>query len=70
MRNQAEIEQEHEANLFAMCLLIPEEFIRRDMAIIGPLNVDEDIRIKHLARRYNVSEQLMVNRLTNLGYLL
>lgn len=70
MRNQAEIQQEAEANLFAMCLLIPKELIRRDMAIMGPLNVDGDDRVKKLARRYNVTEQLMVNRLTRLGYLL
>jgi Zn-dependent peptidase ImmA (M78 family) len=65
-----EKEMEEEANLFAMCLLIPEDFIRLDMAKIGPLNLDEDARIAKLAVRYGVSLQLMVNRLTRLGYLL
>jgi hypothetical protein len=65
-----EWDQEDEANLFAMCLLIPEKLIRADMDKIGKLNVDGDDRVRQLARRYCVTEQLMVNRLVKLGYLL
>jgi Zn-dependent peptidase ImmA (M78 family) len=62
-------EQEREANIFAMCLLMPEDFIRRDMDGVKEIDLIEDKRIKALAKRYGVTEQMMVMRLCELGYL-
>jgi Zn-dependent peptidase ImmA (M78 family) len=64
-----EKEMEREANLFAIALLMPEEFIRGDMRGLPPLNLDYDPRIKKMAKRYGVTEQMMTARLVNLGYL-
>lgn len=65
--NPNEIEQEIEANEFAMCLLMPENFLRRDIGD-APLDLIDDKRIKELAKRYQVSPQLMTLRLCKLGY--
>lgn len=61
---------ELEANYFAMCLLIPEHMIESDLAteeFAPPFDFEEDQRIKILAKRYQVSEQLMLFRLIDLG---
>lgn len=61
-------EQENaEANLFARCLLMPEKFLRRD--VTEPLDVCEDARIEKLAKRYQVTEQMMIIRLCELKLL-
>lgn len=63
---------EIEANYFAMCLLIPEQFISTDLEtdeFAPPFDIENDPRIKLLARRYQVSEQLMLYRLFDLGYM-
>jgi Zn-dependent peptidase ImmA (M78 family) len=69
MGNQPD-RDELEANYFAMCLLIPEEFILADLAsveFVPPFDFEDDPRIKLLAQRYKVSEQLMLFRLIDLG---
>ena len=60
---------EKEANLFAINLLMPSEFIATSLEGGKPLDLCGDTRIKKLAREYGVTEQLMVMRLTQLGYL-
>ncbi len=57
--------EEIEANQFAAELLMPEEFLARD---IEGLSLD-DADIEALAREYEVSVQAMTIRLTVLGYL-
>lgn len=57
--------REIEANGFAAELLMPEELIRAEVP--SPLNViEDDERIRGLARRFRVSPQAMTHRLTNL----
>ena len=60
-----EEEQEVEANIFAMELLMPEEMVRRE--IKGPLDVETEPEIKRLAKLFQVSQQVMTIRLTQLG---
>jgi Zn-dependent peptidase ImmA (M78 family) len=62
-------EQEREANLFAIALLMPARFIHQDMEGQSPLDLENDQRIKSMAKRYGVTEQMMTARLVNLGYL-
>jgi Zn-dependent peptidase ImmA (M78 family) len=60
---------EREANLFAAELLMPFEFIKKDMEEIGDIDLlhgDETIR---LAKEYNVSNRALTYRLANLGYI-
>lgn len=58
--------EEREANLFAAELLMPEHFLREDLAAISRLDLVDDHFIKQLARKYKVSFQAMLFRLTNL----
>lgn len=63
--------REIEANQFAASLLMPREFLRKDLRGQGKLpgfDVDEGLIVK-LARRYEVSQQAMIFRLINLGYI-
>lgn len=63
--------QEAEANYFAVCLLMPEEFLRKDIAKLGISHFDiiEDSRLQDLADRYQVTLQMMIMRLAGLGLL-
>lgn len=68
MTEQEKAIQETEANYFAMCILIPEEWLRRDLAEMFPNGIDlmqDDV--DKLAKRYQVSVQLMTFRLTDIG---
>lgn len=58
--------EELEANVFAMELLMPEEFLRRDLTELGSIDVCDDANIRKLAKRYEVSEQLMTFRIADL----
>jgi Zn-dependent peptidase ImmA (M78 family) len=58
--------KEIEANRFAAALLMPEDFIRRDLNRISDIN---DTTIKQLAASYKVSMLAMKFRLMNLGLL-
>jgi Zn-dependent peptidase ImmA (M78 family) len=65
--SKAEDENEIEANQFAAALLMPADFISRDVApLIGK---DVLIAIGKLARKYGVSEQAMSIRLSVLGHV-
>lgn len=63
-------DEEEEANYFAMCLLIPEDLLRADIARSGKLAFDlvDEPLIGQLANRYQVTPQLMLLRLIDLGY--
>ncbi|MEJ0000941.1 MAG: ImmA/IrrE family metallo-endopeptidase [Verrucomicrobiota bacterium] len=61
--------EEVEANLFAAELLMPEQFLRRDVEEMKEFDFFEEIEVKQLADLYKVSQQAMVIRLTHLGYL-
>jgi Zn-dependent peptidase ImmA (M78 family) len=63
-------DQEIEANYFAACLLMPEEFLRRDVAQLAKFNGEatlNEAEIFSLARKYEVSRAAMGYRLVNLG---
>jgi Zn-dependent peptidase ImmA (M78 family) len=63
--SSAEDMEEIEANAFAAALLMPEVFLRGDLANFV-LDVDDPHQVQQLAQRYGVSAQAMTIRLTNL----
>lgn len=58
---------EREANQFAMELLMPYDWLMEDLRQIGPIDWESDPNIKTLAKKYNVSEQLMTIRVGQLA---
>ena len=58
---------EIEANRFAAELLMPVEFVHKDLADVEIDVADADELIERLAKRYQVSKQAMTIRLTTLG---
>lgn len=62
-------DMDEEANAFAMELLMPEKFLRADLAnlkgfdIVGAVADDLDKNIAKLAKKYKVSTQMMVLRI-------
>ena len=58
--------EDREADYFAMCLLMPEQFLRRDIAEMGGIDLTEDRPIRKLAQRYGVSVAMMALRLGQL----
>jgi Zn-dependent peptidase ImmA (M78 family) len=60
--------QEVEANSFAAALLMPEEFLRRDLITANIDALDENA-VKKLAHKYGVSAQALTIRLMQLGLL-
>ena len=57
---------EHEANLFAMELLMPREMLLADLDKVGDFNIEDETTIKKLAKRYRVSEAVMFYRICTL----
>ena len=62
-----EADQEREANVFAMELLMPEFMVRREARL--PLDAESDPEVKRLAKLFQVSVQLMTIRLADIGLL-
>jgi Zn-dependent peptidase ImmA (M78 family) len=60
---------EKEANLFAAELLMPKEFIERDLQDIEAVDLMEERTIKSLAEKYQVSAHAFAFRLAYLGYV-
>lgn len=58
-------QEEKEANLFAAELLMPKQFVDRDLKAVKVLDEDS---LQLLAHRYDVSVQAMTFRLAYLGY--
>lgn len=56
--------EEYEANYFAMHLLIPEQFIRKDLKAEGGIEIEDDEQLTRLAKKYQVSRTMMMMRLT------
>ena len=59
---------EMEANFFAAELLMPTEFVSRDIQTMD-LAPEDDSMLQELAERYQVSIQALTYRLINLGFL-
>ena len=60
--------REIEANAFAAELLMPEETVRADVEALGGLNLEDEDKIRGLAKTYEVSTQAMTIRLTTLYF--
>jgi Zn-dependent peptidase ImmA (M78 family) len=57
-------EEEDEANLFAMYLLMPEEFVRREVSKMkDEIDLESGKQIAELAKKFQVSVPLMTIRL-------
>ena len=54
---------EQEANAFALALLMPEEWLRRDVKAMGTIDIVDDVKVGKLAKKYQVSIALMTFRL-------
>lgn len=67
--SQGTDEAEREANFFAASLLMPREFIEKDLMVVESVDLFDDGLLRNLARKYGVSTQALVNRLKNLGYI-
>ncbi len=61
----AEDIEEIEANAFAASLLMPEDFLKADLANLV-LDIEDPQQVQLLAKRYEVSAQAMTIRLMNL----
>ena len=66
-------QEEKEANLFAMALLMPESHIKRELKRLNVLDSNDfdyesDEKIKLLSEKFQVSEQLILLRLNQLGF--
>jgi Zn-dependent peptidase ImmA (M78 family) len=57
---------EHEANIFAMELLMPREFLLKDLKAMGGIDVSDDDDVAKLAKKYRVSQDLMAIRIGQL----
>ena len=57
---------EQEANYFAMCLLMPEDFVIAEMKKIGHFDIEDEIAIAKLAKKFRVSIPIMTIRLGQL----
>ncbi len=62
-------DDEMEANLFAAELLMPKAFLMKDLADVESVDINDDRSIGELAKRYSVSVQALMIRLTALGYV-
>jgi Zn-dependent peptidase ImmA (M78 family) len=67
--SQGTDEAEQEANFFAASLLMPREFIGRDLANKEYVDLLDDDFLRGLARKYGVSAQALAIRLKTLGYI-
>jgi Zn-dependent peptidase ImmA (M78 family) len=69
--SSGEEKKEREANEFAATILMPSSLIKRELTIAlkdNTIKNDESL-IRHLAKKFNVSEIAMTYRLINLNYL-
>lgn len=60
---EAEQEADQEANQFAMALLMPEEWVRKEVRKIGPIDLCDDQKLKALANKFQVPLTLMAIRI-------
>jgi Zn-dependent peptidase ImmA (M78 family) len=68
--SEASERREIEANGFAAALLMPKDFLRKDMLRLSLEGSDEpELIVQSLAVRYKVSRRAMELRLANLGYI-
>lgn len=56
-------EMEQEADLFARCLLMPEEWLRDEVAKIPAFSLLNPAQVKQLAKTFAVAPEMMAFRL-------
>ena len=56
-------DEDLEANEFAMHLLVPTEFLRKDLIAMGGIDIADDKDLKILAHKYQVSQTIMALRI-------
>ncbi len=61
--------QEREANLFASTLLMPKEFLEKDLRHLQNVATHNDTLIRNLARKYGVSAHALLIRISTLELL-
>lgn len=61
------IDMDDEANAFAFELLMPEKFMRAEVAKIGRIDIDDERAVAKLAKKFRVSNNVMVIRLAQLS---
>jgi Zn-dependent peptidase ImmA (M78 family) len=59
--------KDREANAFAMELLMPEAWLRRDVSAMGGIDIDDEKTVAKLAKKYRVSAGVMTLRLGELS---
>lgn len=52
---------EDEANVFALCLLMPRDMIIEDLK--EPIDLTDDSRIKAICKKYDVSVAMLIARM-------
>lgn len=57
-------QQDHEANIFAAFLLIPEFMLRRELEKLGGIDLTDDTKFNKLCKKFGVTHSLMAFRLT------
>ena len=62
----ADPDEEKEANLFAMCLLMPEDFVKVEIKKIKDFDLCSDEHMKKLAQKFRVPQSLMAIRVGQL----
>ncbi len=67
--SQGTDEAEREANFFAASLLMPRQFLAKDLESKEYVDLLDDTFLYKLARKYGVSTQALMNRLKNVGYI-
>lgn len=58
--------EEAEANYFAMCLLMPEDIVRREVRRLGGIDLADDKHFIILARKFQVNVGMMGIRIGQL----
>lgn len=66
--SQGLYEQEIDANYLAAEILMPRDWLQKDL-VGGPIDPSNEEEVSRLARKYGVSQQAMSIRLTNLGFI-
>lgn len=64
----ADMIREIEANYFAVCILMPEHIVHAEFAKLTPAERDIDRIFPILAKKFQVSQQVVALRLDDLGY--
>jgi Zn-dependent peptidase ImmA (M78 family) len=61
--------EEMESNLFAAELLMPADFLIRDLSEMKSIDLSDENALKQIAKHYQVSTQALAVRLTALGFV-